>query len=82
MDSRPYEFTELVDLETKRQTIRDTVETDTPVRYVLDMEVLFEEPTVSRNRASYVPRPLRMYEFCMWRRMAAYITRHADCLFR
>ncbi|MGI6039848.1 MAG: DUF3794 and LysM peptidoglycan-binding domain-containing protein [Eubacteriales bacterium] len=50
VDSRPYEFTELVDLETKRQTIRDTVETDTPVRYVLDMEVLFEEPTVSREQ--------------------------------
>ena len=37
-------------METKRQTIRDTVETDTPVRYVLDMEVLFEEPTVSREQ--------------------------------
>ena len=49
VDTRPYEFTELVDMTTKRQTVRDTVETDTPVRYVLDMEVLFDEVTVSKE---------------------------------
>jgi len=49
VDVRPYAFTELVDITSKRQTIRDTVETDTPVRYVLDMEVLFDEASVSRE---------------------------------
>lgn len=49
VDVRPYAFTELVDITTKRQTIRDTVETDTPVRYVLDMEILFDDVSLSRE---------------------------------
>ncbi len=52
VDTRPYEFTELVDMTTKRQTVRDTVETETSVRYVLDMEVLFDDVTVSKEQGS------------------------------
>lgn len=49
VDVRPYEFSELINITTKRLTIRDTVDTDTPVRYVLDMEVLFNDISVSRE---------------------------------
>jgi len=49
VDIRPYIFTELVEKTSRKQTIRDTVETEMPVRYVQDMEVLFDAVTPTRE---------------------------------
>jgi len=49
VDIRPYIFTELVEKTSKKQTIRDTVETGMPVRYVADMEILFDAVTPARE---------------------------------
>lgn len=49
VDIRPYIFSELVGKTTKKQTVRDAVETGMPVRYVQDMEVLFGEVDAVRE---------------------------------
>ncbi len=47
VEIRPYNFTNLVERTTRRQTFRDTIETEVPVRVVKDMEVLFEDVAVT-----------------------------------
>ena len=49
VETHPYAFTELIDRTTKRMTVRDTVETNLPVKYVQDMEVFFDGVTASRD---------------------------------
>jgi hypothetical protein len=49
VDIRPYVFTELIEKTSKKQTVRDTVETQMPVRYVQDMGIMFDAVTVSRE---------------------------------